>query len=321
MPLDLTYLPGLIPTIFCEYLVLVLAFGFYRYYCRPRFIKICHGAESLDNKISSLRTFRFVDTFESFTPTLKYVLTTTRLLSFGYIFGVSVIANYFFNGGNQWYYFSLWNVELLSIYYFMALMCSVMGLCNQPEVVKANGYHYEERNKLDTHVPRKFSVHIARLGRLTHILLEVCGGTASMITVVNFVFLKPQFSFWNVSTNFIPLISLLLELFLNNMYVRVDHFVYNISWVWLYLIFVWPLVALGGLSFWPYPFLAADSSTCFLMYSLIVVSDVISYFIFYGLSSLKYHSRYANTNGEAHERNLSIDTIPGIDNSNMEVFV
>ena len=273
------------------------AFRFYRYYCCRCCLNSCYGAES-SNNITPVPfwKFKFEDSFESFRPSLKYVLLVTRIQSLGYILSVSVIGNYVIIGGFQWFYFTLWNVELLSIYYILALTCSVIGLLCKPTPVKVEERRIVDENGDDESVmtpngTSKWSTQIRILGSVTHVLFEVCGGTAVLVTLINFIVINPEFSFWNVSSHFIPLMTLIIELFLNNMYLRVDHYVFNISWAWLYLIFIWPLVVLKTIDFWPYPFLALDLPRCFLLYTILIVADIVFYFIFYGLSTLKFFSR------------------------------
>jgi hypothetical protein len=116
-------------------------------------------------------------------------------------------------------------------------------------------------------------------------------GTACLVTVINFSALNPEFSFWNVSQHFITLMTLILELFLNNMYVRADHYPFNISWAFLYLIFIWPLVVMSRISFWPYFFLKTDTYSCFFYYTGLVVADFLFYYLFYAISWLKYPFR------------------------------
>jgi hypothetical protein len=328
MAVDAPYLPALVPAIFCEVLFCFCAFGFYRYYCCKCCLRSCFGAESPDNRISFLRAFRFEDTYESHSIGLKYLLFVTRFLSFCYIFGVSTIWNYIDSGGFIWFYFTMWNVELLSIYYFFTLVCSIIGFCNRPKIMTPAGSYYVEdytgTMKEATRQPRYAAIHwsykIARFGRIVHVLFGVCGGSAALVTFVNFSFLDPKFEFWNVSSHLVPIVSLLVELSLNNMYVRVDSFVFNILWSWLYLIFVWPLVALGTLSFWPYKFLAADTPICFVIYTALILFNVIFYFIFYGLSFGKYYLRHGRKNERYVERDVSTDTIPGIDMDSMDVI-
>jgi hypothetical protein len=308
MTLQFRYLPGLIPTLLVYYIILLVVFGLNKYYCCRFCLKTCYGAESRNSAIAARWKFKFDDSYESFNPALKYVLLATRFLSFGYILSGSVIANYVVKGGFKWFFFTLWNVELLSIYYLLALACSVIGIFYKPRNVSSEDVFDVEST---------WSIHTYRLGRITHVLFEVCGGTAVLVTVVNFTVINSGFSFWNATSHFVPLLTLVIELCLNNMYLRVDHYVFNISWAWLYLIFVWPLVVMRRINFWPYPFLALDTPSCYLLYTLLILLDIAFYFIFYGLSTAKFFLRQRQEKIPEEKKEPSL-VLPGF--SGLEIF-
>jgi hypothetical protein len=52
----------------------------------------------------------------------------------------------------------------------------------------------------------------------------------------------------------VTLITLLVEMSLNKLAVRFDHFPFNIMWAYIYLIFIWLIVYMGIVD-WPYFFL------------------------------------------------------------------
>jgi hypothetical protein len=113
-------------------------------------------------------------------------------------------------------------------------------------------------------------------------------GTAVFVTVMNYSFIDSSYTFWNVSQHFITLVTLIVELFLNNLYIRADHYPFNMSWGLLYLNFIWPIVVMNVIPSFPYPFLATDSSSCFFYYFALFVVDFLFYYTFYSLSYLKY---------------------------------
>ena len=293
------YLPGLIPVILVEYFLIVALFSYYRY-CSYRCKKVDVIPQEInveDVPVSDQEmgfpspavhdkpdplAFRFENTFESFTPRLRYLLFITRFVSFYYICGVSVAANYVLQGGRQWFYFTLWNVELLSIYYMLATCASIIGFVYS----KTNRFLRPDRPVGETE-PVVWSSHAIRFGHMIHVLFQVCGGTAILVTLVNFTVLNPNMVFWNVSAHLIPILTILVEFFLNNMFVHFQHLPYNLTWAFLYLIFIWPVVVLGNISFWPYPFLALDTYVCYFWYTGLVIVDVLCYSIFYGISCLK----------------------------------
>lgn len=217
---------------------------------------------------------------------------------------------------------------LISIFFVLATICSMIGFAESCKISNIDdnsdgdviGHHVIDRK----HHRIIWSSSITTFGRVVHFFFEVCGGitfynyfifkcafvftmcmynqflntehknkigTAVLITLVTFTVLNPRFSFWNVSQHFITLMVLVLELFLNNMYVRIDHFPFNLSWALLYLIFIWPMVVTNKIPFWPYFFLATNNHSCFLNYTVLIVADFLFYCIFYSLSRLKCYVR------------------------------
>jgi hypothetical protein len=305
MVLSFSYLNGLIPLIVFEYCFVLLICRCSRFCCCEicREDDIPYEAEN-DNgytaeidmgnpntPMSRKTHLKFEDTYESFHPWFKYILFFTRFLSFYYICGVSVVANYIIVGGHQWFTFSMWNAELLAIYFGCAVVSSVYGIVYGEDhsipstIIDVEGGSRERRTRV------LWSTPVINFGRTVQILFEVCGGTAVYMTVIAFSFLNQNFIFWNVSMNFITIMVILLELFLNNLYVRADHFPFNLSWGFLYLIFIWPVVFFGRLKAWPYHFLELDTKYCYLYYSLLVIADIVFYFIFYAMSKVKFYIR------------------------------
>ena len=297
---DLKYLPGIIPMIFGEYVLCVIGSVFHKYYCcccRGKYS--CNDSELSEDSTPDLRIFKFEDTYESRSTVFKYILFATRLLSFGYIFGISTVANYIRTNGTSWSFFTLWNMQLLSVYYFFTLVCSIIGVFKKPKIKSPVGRYYvedysgnlKESADQNNSAPLEWSIHTVRFGNIVHALFAICSGVNALITFIIFAFLDRSLTFWNVSTHLVPLITLLLELALNNMYIQVNQFAYCATWIWLYMIVIWPLVALGALRTWPYEFLAVDKPICFFTYTALIVLAVIFYFIMYGLSYWKYTCR------------------------------
>jgi hypothetical protein len=233
---------------------------------------------------------RFEDSYESISPCFQYLLLVTRILSLGYIAGVGVIGSYV-RHAEIWFYYTFWNLELESIYFILAMSCSIVGLRkNKIAVTRSAGREdLENGQRGDDEVTWPSAV--VGLGKATQVFLEVCGGTALLVTVVNFLLLDPQFSFWNVTQHLVTSLTLILDLVLSNIEVRLDHYVYNISWSMLYLIFIWPLVILGTRDEFPYFFLALDTKACYWWYTIFCAVNVGFYALFYGISKLKTYLR------------------------------
>jgi hypothetical protein len=75
------------------------------------------------------------------------------------------------------------------------------------------------------------------------------------------------------------------------MYVRADHYPFNLFWAFLYVIFVWPVVTQNRIPDWPYYFLRTDTAYCFAFYTGLIIADIVFYHVFYALSWAKYYFR------------------------------
>ncbi len=177
-----------------------------------------------------------------------------------------MIWNLILNQG--WYFFTDWNLELLSIYYALAFTVSVIGLVYEKDDVE-------------------WSRITRLLGSTVHVLFAVTGATAMLVTVVAFSLLNPAFSFWNATVHFSTTLSLLWEMYMNGMYVRFDFYAYDVSWAGLYLIFIWPVVATGIKQTWPYNFLDVSTWTCFLWYSALLLVHFLFFSLWYSFSRFK----------------------------------
>ena len=285
-----------------EYLLILLATG-----CQSRISRHCRS--QVDGNSQDLATtVTFMCTYESYLPPLNYLLFITRLLSLGYILGIAVIAEDLLTQSGGLLYFTNWNTRLISLYFFLASISSVVGLiatCRSGSSSRINntdssdervGMSTKKRDVIREHHESVLSAQILRG------LFEVCGGTSLLITVVAFGLLDPEFEFWNVSSHFVTLVTLLVELGLNSMFVRLDHYIYNITWALLYLIFVWTAISLG-LETWPYYFLDTSSPSRIYAYSGLLLANFIFYFIWYGLSEIKRSLKAAC--GRMHDRENS----------------
>jgi hypothetical protein len=315
------YLPGVIPLLLGEFLIVLLLIILRRRYCSHHCATCCLFAndewsqsEKFEIKLEKIhspivRTTRF-----------RWIITLTRISSFGYIAGCSVLANFITNDPGGWFYFTNWNVVLLSIYFLFASVSSIVGLTMhyraavRPEHDRAGedptdeGSHaaiaielrgishvddahddIQQGNPLPPSLEtERFTKYTALFGYLFHILFEVCGGTACLVTVVAFALLNPEFSFWNASLHFVTIAAMVAEMSLNSLFVRLDHFHYNLGWGGVYLIFIWPAVSTGLVKQWPYYFLYTDTYYSFFWYTGLVLINFIFYLLWYILSEFKY---------------------------------
>ena len=294
---------GLVALMLVEYGSMLLIFRYYKclfYSC----------SESQQGVISPLDfvqqspcPLRFESTHESFTGPLRYTLFVTRFLSLIYILGVSVIVNDVTMPDDRgWLYFTNWNTKLIAFYFLLAFISSVTGLLSPSNVDLARSASSTSAQNGEQNC--YLSIYV----RTFTILFEVAGGTSILVTVVAFGILDHSLSFWNVSLHLVTLITLLVELSLNKIFVRYDHYPFNLSWATIYLVFIWILVY-SGQQDWPYFFLKTDSPNCYLFYSGLILADLLFYTIWYSFSELKLFM-LNRINTTMREKNL--------DNSNLE---
>lgn len=212
-----------------------------------------------------------------------YVLLLVRLCAFFYMCGVNVVVRHTLDPMFG-VFFTAWNVDLLALYFFLASVSSIIGI----------SYDISLRDFQEAHIGHEanavnfWSTHILRFGYAVQILYEIAGSTAFFVTVIAFALLNPQFQFWNVSIHFITSMVMLLELSLNNINVRWEHMLMNLAWALIYLIFCWPMVRFGAMTEWPYFFLRSKSAFVFVWYIILIVVDIIFFYLFWTLSLCKY---------------------------------
>lgn len=254
--------------------------------------------EAMVEELNILRPIKFSDTYTSYGPLTQKLLLFTRLSSFIYFSCASLLVDNIVHHDWDFHYFTTWNLYLLSTFYLLAFSASVIGLCSQGKYAKASP-------------PRR------KLGMAVHMLYELSGSAAFLVTVVAYTLLDHSFSFWNMSIHLITSGCSLLELLLNHMPVFPVHCLLNVLWAGTYLIFIWAMVTTGVVDGWPYPFLATDTSSCFLWYSGMLVGCVGFYFMFEEMSrfKLRCHDSYLQSHEQnaerEQERNMFADPIGG----------
>jgi hypothetical protein len=233
----------------------------------------------------------------------SYFLLFTRLLSFGYICGISGLWNFIRNDWDNLFYFTHWNVIMISVYYACAIVASLIGISFRSKLnsrsVSADGHWLTvEAPAADSLPPvaeEGWSVHVQRLNCIIQVLFEVAGASALFVTVVAFVLLNPKFEFWNVSDHFVTSCTFLAEMAQNCMVVRWQHLLLHFLWPMAYLVYIWPAVGFGAVTNWPYDFLSTANAGCFVWYTMLFLGDALFYYIWYSLSRLKYEHVFATS--------------------------
>jgi hypothetical protein len=289
MGLSFKYLGGIIPVMIVEVIVLVyVVWKLASNNCMCKKSAEDTGGILLPEEQVNAQNISFQNTYScsvgvntSKARAAAIGLCIYRAVCFCYFFGVGVLWNLIRHGG--WQYFTNWNLMLISVFYFSAFLCSVIGLRYGHDDFSVN-------NNRDLHVNEvEWSRHVRRLGYLVHVLFEVCGGTALLVTTVDFTLLNPQFEFWNASEHFATMLSFLIELCLNCLPIRMDHFGYNALWASIYLVFIWSVVGSGARHHWPYSFLDVSSAACFVWYTGLLIADLFFYGIWAVLHRLKVY--------------------------------
>ena len=185
--------------------------------------------ENDDDSEKFLRTYE--NTYESHSQFFQYILFLTRVLSLGYVLGISVIANDILMKDNRsWFYFTNWNTKFIALYFFVAVISSISGVL-EPHVHNQNQYGqnnpnnnnnnnnsnrgiYQE-NKFDQIFSNLTDLPIIKnkkkiLAKMIPIFFEVAGGSSILVTVIAFGILDPTFEFWNVSTHLVTVMTMIV---------------------------------------------------------------------------------------------------------------
>lgn len=215
-----------------------------------------------------------------------YLLLVWRICAFLYFFGIVFLWNYIRTNGSNAYFFSLWNINLITSYYFLTVVASLIGVRHHQRYID----HQETLITSSDANPDSYnywSNSLTQFGYIVQILYEITGSTAFFITFVTFMTLDSGMLFWNLNDHFVTTSSVLVELLLSRLVIRWEHVIFTIIWGLMYLIFIWPMVVLGVLSDWPYHFLKTDTSMVFFWYFALVAFLIFFYIIFVFLGWLK----------------------------------
>lgn len=202
-----------------------------------------------------------------------------RIACFCFHFGIGFLWSYINNPYSS-IYFTLWNVDLLSLYFFLASLCSMIGLLYR---YGFNFYSRQSENLDTQNTGRSFywSPRLMEFGYAVQILFEITGGTAFFITVIAFATLNSKFQFWNTTHHFASSMAMLFEALLTSMPVRWEHVLLNLTWALMYLIFIWPMVHYNAVYEWPYFFLRAGSLTVYVWYVILFFLDIVFFYLFW----------------------------------------
>lgn len=300
---DLTYLPYIIPATVIAYglVLLLVLYLFNRQERRREEDALCTAMETKPKPLFDLyfHVLPFQFTYTSLNPYGgNILLLCTRIASFCYIFGISGLWGFIRRDFHNLYFFTNWNLVMISTYYGIAIHSSLIGLVYHNEVKNES---FSENSWLTVEspnaVPEKsfWSLYVQRLGFCIQVLFEVAGATAIFVTIIAFTFLNPVFDFWNVCAHFVTSMTFLAEMAQNTMIVRWHHVMLCNGWALVYLVYIWPAVGSGAVTDWPYSFLDTASAGCFAWYFMLFLGDSVIFFLWLYISRFKYEYVYRNS--------------------------
>lgn len=303
---EFKYLSGVIPMVLAEFLIIFIITLFFYNRQRIELNKLNLIKKSLYEAFFYGQPFEYV--YRSHLGTIQWncCLLFTRLASLVFFLSVGCIWNYIQEDGFNYRYFTQWNIDWICVYFLLATFASVIGIINDFNLTKISSSVGESSFS-------KWSEWISVVSNATQVIFVVTGASAMFVTVVNFGLLNSQFKFWNVSNHFVTSLAILLELSLNSIPVRREHVVFNVAWALTYLLFIWPAVTLNTVREWPYDFLKTNAASSYVWYSILVVINVVFYFLWYGIFLLK--ERYLVTRPSPPETSSSYqdDTTSGVE--------
>jgi len=241
--------------------------------------------------------YNFSDTYSCvYGDNWNWLLLTMRFL-FMFYFVVVGTAWHFEVFPKGWNFFTNWNLTIIALYYTLAFICSVYGSLYRSGHGAAP-YDWvcdEDVRRVGRSSSDFFTLH--RLSVVVHILFEVLGATALVISTVNFLLLNPELVFWNMTAHLFTSCSFLVEMSLVRMPVYLLHIPYMMCWLAVFTTFTWIIVAIH-IRYWPYSFMPAGHLTCLLWYSGLIIGVFIFYYLWRSMSMLKFHLVYGRSGAE-----------------------
>ena len=99
-----------------------------------------------------------------------------------------------------------------------------------------------------------------------------------------------------MNAHFLNSCVFLVEMLQTKLPVYMLHYPYTLSWMGLFCVFTWIIVAFN-VRYWPYPFMVAGSPECIAWYSGLFILSFAFYCLWNGLNQLKRHY-FPDTAGE-----------------------
>lgn len=201
-----------------------------------------------------------------------YLLFMLRLISLAYIAGLVLVEYQLTSSSGKIYKFGYWNNIGLALYFLLATVSSVVGLILQFNEERVRGIDWP--------------IIVQKLGYLQFLCLETFGANSIFVTIVHFTYFNATFDSTSITIHLMNTVAIMLELVLSKIPVQLAHYTWTLGFVMVYLCFAWAMVFTSTIA-WPYKFLETHSSTCFLIYTILLVIHFSCFYGFYLLASLR----------------------------------
>ena len=209
----------------------------------------------------------------------SYLLCFTRSACFVFFLTQPCILVYIENQGDNWVYFTFWNIDLIVLYFLFATISSIIGLLrNHAAIYTLSG---------DTLDPTRWSSGERFLATTTQLFFTVAGASSIFITVFAYLFISKTLIFDYISFHLLNSVAMVFEMAFNSMIVRLEHIILLLSWAFLYIIYIWSMAATDRIPDWPYPFLAVNTTSCYFFYGVSYVLFIVFFLIWYSFSWIK----------------------------------
>lgn len=293
---DFTYLPYSIAMVVSEYLLMIKAMLVWT--ARRDEARLRSTRHSCRTQQEARRWLSVFDqrSFASCSGGLygrgsSLLLLTTRLTSALFF----VVIGMGFNFARpevhgHWQYFTNWNVGLISGYYTLATAASAYFV-NQCQV---HGWpHDSDPSTTALLLSRLDSPRLRTAGTFLSVYFCVASVTAIFVTTVNFVLLDPAPRFYNMTAHLFTSLSFMVEMSLNCVQLKKNEVVINMSWIMLWMSFIWPIVYFGVKPDWPYDFLDSSTPAIFAWFQLLFIVYFLIYLGWHAIAEWKLN-KYAS---------------------------
>ncbi len=173
----------------------------------------------------------------------NHVLLVTRICSFCWFFCLAWVYRWVTYDPNYWY-FTIWNIILLSLYFLAATICSVQ-------------FFLDPDNKQEISFLLSPSKR-AQMAVWLKTASDVTGSCALFVSVVAFGVLDNSMEFWNVTFHLTNSLFFLVETAQNSIRAQPRNCLVGLVFMYVYVVFAWILVAGAQIRPWPYFFLNTE---------------------------------------------------------------